>query len=381
MNMKQINKSVWVTYIIDCIFLILYFIFDSLVLFSNNIENNYIYTLVSILFFLLCCLCSVILLVLVIINFIKNKEKKVRWSMIVMIIVLLLISVIGLFFPTKIKTTIEKNYKKQSVKILTPLIKSIKNYNTNKYVYFIDDLKKLNNSIDYSKYDSTSYITYFNNEIYVCMSNSKYKVDGNENDLHESIIYSSKEKCNFIFTFSQAEEYSKTYFENKYNDIVVKDAVAIDNCEYDYLVPICPKEKKVKIDTSYGNVIIDLKTVNGKIDIEDNSGEVFSNLTSNDLLLGKIENYTMQYLNVNKINLSTMINDINYSESANAFVIGTEYVYNEARKYAQSLGKYLQGKNLNTNIIIRKLGKNKESEIQPEYIIYIKVNGENLTIE
>lgn len=381
--MKKINKSVLITYIISCIFLGLYILFYSLSFSLNyNLLGGFVYFVLSIVPFLFYCLSFVVSLILGIINFVKTKERTVKRNLIIMFIVLLLVGIAGQFIPKKINENIQKNYNDQVVKTLDSLINKIKNNNTNKYVYFIDDLKELDNSIDYSKYDDTSYITYFNNEIYVCMSNSNYKISGKENNFKESQIDVANKKCNYKFTFEEAEEYSKNYFENKYKDIIIKKIEVIDNCEYDYLIPFCPEYKEIKIGTNYGDIIIKIEIVNGKIVIQDNGEEIFSNLSSDNMLLSKIKDYTLKYLNVSEIDISTNIYSINYLESNNdVIVVGSKYEYVQAKEYAQSLGNYLVNENQDAKIMIRKFIRNNSGEIEHQNVIYVKVNNGNLTIE
>lgn len=273
--MKNLNKGVKVTYIVSFILFILFILFYGLTcldIFSLLARLNFL-ILCSLLFYLF-YLSSIISIIFGIVNFVKNKDIIIRKRLIIMYVFLLIIAIFTFVLPS----FSDYYYNSKVMKSINPLIEKIKNSEENKYVYFIKDLEKIDNSIDLSDYDDSSYITYFDNKIYVCMSDGEYKISGYENDISNKKINNINKSCEFKFSNSQAEKYAKQYYNNKYEFVYINSAEAIDDCNYDYIIVFCPDYKRVKVDTNYGTIISKIEVVNNEIVVTDNINEIISNV-------------------------------------------------------------------------------------------------------
>lgn len=104
----------------------------------------------------------------------QSKRKNIRNIIIVLIVVMMLCTM-----PYALAKLSKNINKKETSDIVYSLINEIKKDKENKLVYLLNDLENLGNT-EYESFSDTSYITYYDEKIFVCITNDKYNIAGDE---------------------------------------------------------------------------------------------------------------------------------------------------------------------------------------------------------
>jgi len=383
----QINKGVLITYLICMASLVLYIIFYGLALSPNfNFVNQLSYLILSLAPLFIFWIVFVVFAILGIINIVKVKEKSVRKNVIVMLVITFGIGISFQIIPLALKKLSFNIYKNQTIEnIVNPLTNRIKNSDSNNLVYLMNDLEDFANK-ELTAYSDTSYITYYDDKIYVCITNGKYNVEGYEGELKVTETGLLNDACNYKFdtsNTSEGEKYLKHYLSKKYN-IEIKSVEAV--VERDSKMDFVGRLDHFNVETNYGTFEAMVEIQNGKIFVTDKYKEYDNNLSTDEVnkkdLLTDIEKFTKEYLNIDKITVKTTIYDIHPLESnENIIVIGSSYSRDDAKKYANDLGNYLVKNNDTAQIMIRKMIRTDSGKIENEYAIHVMIKDGKLTVE
>lgn len=374
------KKSLKILYIINIIIIIISFTLNLISFSYEKILLGLSLFIISIFLLLLAFILFIICVIIGVIN-IKNQQSKKKNIIIMLIIMLVLIIISGSlpFVINNINDSIIKNKLENISKVLT---ENIKNESKNTYVYLYDDLEKIYNNINDTNIKENSYITNYENKIYVCISNGKQKLEGYENELKLLNINSFNEDCDYDFSYiyntdndtykADGETYLKAYLEDKYN-------IKISSVKVNYECGLFECDiKGYNVNTADTLFKADVNIKNNKIIVTDNYHETINNLSNNDKIIYNIKSYTLNYLNVEDFNSNANIYDI-YWLNDSQITISTTYDKNDTYKYLQSLGEYLKNNNINCNIIInRKIMQNNNIAI--DYAMNLIVSNNNFVI-
>ena len=374
------KKSLKILYIINIIVIIISFTLNLISFSYEKILLGLSLFIISIFLLLLAFILFIICVIIGVIN-IKNQQSKKKNIIIMLIIMLVLIIISGSlpFVINNINDSIIKNKLENISKVLT---KNIKNESKNTYVYLYDDLEKIYNNINDANIKENSYITNYENKIYVCISNGKQKLEGYENELKLLNINSFNEDCDYDFSYiyntdndtykADGETYLKAYLEDKYNikisDVVIDFECGLFSCNIE----------GYDVQTADISFRADAKVNNNKIRVTDNYYETINNLNDKDKIIYSIKNYTLNYLNIDDLTINSSIFDI-YWLNDSQIIISTSYDKNDTYKFLQSLGEYLKNNNINCNIIInRKIMQNNSIAI--DFAMNLIVNNNDFVI-
>ncbi len=334
-------------------------------------------TIVSFLAFLIEIIFTCVSVILGIINFVKKNNKKLRYKIIIMLIILILLSISPLII-TNIQSINDNKKQSQMQLVINDIVEKINNQEENQYVYFLEDLQKLDKNFKISpmgnEYDKGSYITNYEGKIYVCLSDGKWTTKGYIDD--QLKITKTTESCKYGFSLiisfddkeikgTEGELYLEYYYKKNYG-IKVK---ANSNIECSF--------------TSCNIVDYTIKTTNGEykvnLKVEDNKIEVvndfYGTLKENDKVILKLNGY---------IDNIDGLSNAHTNDNDEFLYLNTSLDKEKTLKYTKDLINFLKSEfNTDINIII---GKYTESEndnfldvdITPEYAIYIVIkNGES----
>ena len=387
-EIKKIHhKGVLITYSICIISLLLYTLFYGLALSPNfNFTNQLGYLILSLAPLFVFWICFVVLVILGIISLVKNKEKNTRKNIIIILIIVLCMGISFQLIPLGMKKLSFNIYKNQTIEnIINPLSNRIKHSDKNKMVYLMPDLEEMANK-ELNLYSDTSYITYYDEKIYVCITNGKYNVEGYEGQFKVTETGLLNDACNYKFdtsNTSEGEKYLKKYLSEKYKiEITNVKAVVESQNKFDFVGWI----DHFDVETNYGTFEAMVEVKDGKVVVTDKYKEYSDNLSTNEVsrknLLLDIEKFTKEYLNIDEITIKTTIYDINPLQSnEDIIVIGSSYSHDDAKVYANALGNYLVKNNDTAKIMIRKMIRNDNNEIEHEYVVYVIIENGKLTIE
>lgn len=378
-----INKAVKVFYIISLVVLGLDLL---MVLFSYFNSYGFVFMLGSFVFLFLFCLSFFGTFILGVINFVHNKV--VRKKLLIMFVVLLLFSVFVKFLDNYLKGIDSYNkevLREEMVNSAKTLINVVKNESENRYIYFLEDLKKIDSSLN-GDYDAGSYVKNFNDDVYVCLSDKNYVVEGYGDNLKVSTIGTISKSCSYHIgnvynvdtktSFNEAEFYLKYFLELKYN-ISVNKVEAVLN--YDLFGS---ETDHYDVTTNAGVFEAMVKVVDNKIIVTDNYDEFVHSLTGNNLLITEIEPFTKSYFDTNNLNELEVPEAQNINDSY--VMIQVSFSKEEAQEYAKALADYLTQLKETGNIMIRKLIQTKSecdslSEcidgVQSEYVVLFSINN------
>lgn len=374
------KNSFKISYIINIIIIIISLVLNFLSLYTEKLSSSLLLFLVAKILLLIAVVLTVCCIIFGVIN-IKNKPS-LKKKIILMLSILILLFLVSIILPTTYNTISETLSKDKLQNISSTLTKNIKNENENKYVYLYNDLKKYYNNLKNTDIKENSYITNYNNNIYICLSDGKQKLEGYEDNLELKKINSIVKDCNYDFSYiynsddgtykADGETYLKAYLEDKYNikisDVVIDFECGLFSC----------KIKGYDVQTADINFRANAEVNNNKIIVTDNYHETINNLSNNDKIIYNIKSYTLNYLNAEDFNSNADIYDIYWLDDSQ-ITISTTYDKNDAYKYLQSLGEYLKNNNINCNIIInRKIVQN--SNIVIDYAMNLIVSNNNFVI-
>ena len=325
--MELVKKSIIVLSIIDIVLLLIYGILRWLSIINVGF-TTVIDRLFAVVAFDISC---IILIVTIILCIIQNKniaEKNQKRSSLVVMTVLLLLNIVlpGTFLMVdNIKLKQSSELLNKATETLTEkantLIKLIKNIENNKYIYLHDDLSQINTKI-VETIDKGSYVTYYDNRAYACISDENYKISGNQDSLKVTKIRSNKDQCHYYFAdigetpyqHNEGEHYLKYYISEKYG-LEVKSV----KTNYDCSTFVACTLKNYEVVTSKGTITAELTINNNKIEETDNYGFVYaSTLLQEDLIDYMYNNkYIVKPFIVNGGSNVTDISSININDLNN----------------------------------------------------------------
>ena len=373
------KKSFKILYVVNLALIIICFVFNLFSVFSESLGSYLLLTIFTILIIILTLIMLVICIIMGIINIKQNMIIKKKIIFMLFILVLLLFT--SILAPQFIKNVYNSFIKKDLEDISTILVKEVKQESLNKYVYFYNDLANYYSNINNTDIKENSYITNYEDKVYICLSNGKHKLEGYEDDLKLKKINSFNKDCNYEFSSvyledgsykADGETYLKAYLENKYNirisDVKVNYECGLFECNIDdYDVTTADVIFKANADVKNNNIIV-----------TDNYYETINNLNDKDKVIYSIKNYTLNYLNADSITIHTSIYDL-YWLNDSQIIMSTTYSKDDAYKYLQSLGEYLKNNDIDCNIIInRKIIENNNVGI--DYAMNLIVSDNNFVI-
>ncbi|MBQ4583607.1 MAG: hypothetical protein IJA94_01785 [Bacilli bacterium] len=353
---NRINKNVQMLFIISLVILEIRFLLNLLNSFKE--DKSFLLTLISLGLLIIFIICFILFIIFLIINMLNTKDKKIKLKLVSMIGSISLM--LGLVSSININITNVK--KKEFINEITKIANKVKKDDLNKFVYKLEDLQQLDKTLKESPYNllyqDSSYISNFDNEIYVCISDGKHKVEGTLDNLKYNEPLTNR-NCEFSFSNKQAEIYVSYKLAEKY-----QREYEVINCQKKVSSPLgtsfsldCNvKEKNTnnefKVTLNNDLVIID-RFIFSQIEdlLRQHLNPLIQNMIRNNNYYITILKYNYQDENKNEITLNNLVNKCPIDFSVDIYADISE---NQLNQLANNIGKWMIENQIYGEVIFRK---------------------------
>ena len=239
------------------------------------------------------------------------------------------------------------------------LTDKIRNSGKNQVIYLYDDLKKLDDSIDFK---ATSYIYFDKNDAKICLTNGEHRASNLDGDLKDE---KTADGCNFTLTDSVATAYLENYYASQ-----KAVAGATEKINDYYIVKIDGGAIYCKIAYNNNQIVVTADT------------DTIKKIETIDELVDAITYYVENIMN-SKIGSNQEVVDVKIMEGTDFeyVMIQNSTDYKTSLKFADNLGQYLADHNCaNRKIGVRALVWD-DSGIHNSYLIRITIENGKHTVD
>ena len=261
----------------------------------------------------------------------EAPKKKSKAPIIIAIVLLVLLLVGGGIAAALILPGLQE--KNEFVKTASSLVEKVKAQDDDKLIYFLRDLKKIQDGLDISpnglEYQASSFATRIGGNVILCLTDGENRVTNYSGEL----VMEEEGDCKYELSDNDAIEYLINYYK-KNNELEISKG------------DIKKVGDEFVVNTKKGVIYSSVTQSKNTITVEDDIDTLDEDLEDIVDLAGIIKNRTLKMLGITKFDNKSHVYDVTTYEDNGVIMIKTDYKISDATKYLKDLQTYLTNKKL-----------------------------------
>jgi hypothetical protein len=300
----------------------------------------------------------------------EAPKKKSKAPIIIVVVLLVVLLTGGGIAAALILPGMQK--KNQFMDTASSLIEKVKAQDDDKLIYFLRDLKKIQDGLDTSpyglEYRANSFATRIAGNVTLCLTDGENRITNYSGEL----TIEEEGDCTYNLTDNDAVEYLINYYKkNKGLNISKSDVKKVAD--------------EFIINTDKGVIYSSVSLSKNTIAIEDDIDTLDEDLEDIVDLADIIKNRTFKMLGISKFDNKSHVYDVTVYEDDGVIMVKTDYKISDATKYLEGLQSYLTNKKLqNAKIGVARIlsfGDISNLRIENDYILGLYYQEGKTTIK
>lgn len=300
----------------------------------------------------------------------EAPKKKSKAPIIIVVVLLVVLLTGGGIAAALILPGMQK--KNQFMDTASSLIEKVKAQDDDKLIYFLRDLKKIQDGLDTSpyglEYRANSFATRIAGNVTLCLTDGENRITNYSGEL----TIEEEGDCTYNLTDNDAVEYLINYYKkNKGLNISKSDVKKVAD--------------EFIINTDKGVIYSSVSLSKNTIAIEDDIDTLDEDLEDIVDLADIIKNRTFKMLGISKFDNKSHVYDVTVYEDDGVIMVKTDYKISDATKYLEGLQSYLTNKKLQNAKIgvacILSFGDISNLRIENDYILGLYYQEGKTTIK